>query len=688
MDITVEYNETKKSVIIKGILINRLKDRITDTFSNTGIKATNGKKMLTLFTKMKYINWRETEIQFYSFFSLEIYEMFNYLAEIYKDKKYAECAEKLYEKTWISNYEKKGEIPIDLRPLQVFAYQPKDFQLEFVKNYLTLKNRYDLEGYILSFEQGLGKTFTAVALSECLHKEIVYIICPNSLKEVWAEEIRNYYKKYREDNHLFRNEVYISGTKGWTFNEGTTKFIIVNQESVPNIFPLVQKKKNSMIIVDESHNFRGLNTQRVQAMLELKKLARCKDNLLMSGTPIKAMASEIAPSLRMIDPHFTPKLAELYTQTFSTGSTDAANIANVRFQRVIYRKLKLDVLKLPEKYVENMYLKIPNPDRYSVGKVKNEIQSLFHEEYQRRLRSGLFTNNKTSPFYRSSAPGYNFLNEKDKFENIVLKYSRAKKEITQEYLRKIFQESEDNLHWKLINAQNLQFEYFFFLDKYVKSHVPKEERIYVSTRFDGIFGWAIAAKSATASAIGQTIAKYKNECFQEIWKYNNKQIIEMIQKNPEKTVIFSALVPTIEMIGNDLNKKGIRTVIVTGSSNERMNLIRQFKEDPTVKVLCASIQTLSTGVTLTEANQMFFFGTPYRSADFDQATDRIHRIGQENNCYIYNILLHSYDRNITGRIKEILDWSEEQFDSLMNESISTKEESELYLSILNENKKD
>ena len=81
-----------------------------------------------------------------------------------------------------------------------------------------------------------------------------------------------------------------------------------------------------------------------------------------------------------------------------------------------------------------------------------------------------------------------------------------------------------------------------------------------------------------------------------------------------------------------------------------MNLINEFKTNPKVQVLCATTQTLSTGVTLNEANQILFFGTPYRESDVKQAEDRIHRIGQDTPCYVYNILLHSQEKNITGRI--------------------------------------
>ena len=664
----VLYDPNDKEIRIRGLSISRLKNRITDTFSSSNmVNPVNGAKYLQLFNKMEYITWAETEMTFYSFFALEIYEMLSTLGEKYNDIKYADVADELYKKTWISNFERKDKVHIDTSPLVQFTIKPEDFQLEFIKEYPSLKYQYDLEGYILSFEQGLGKTFTSIAIGECLKKDVFYIICPNSLKEVWANEIKKYYRKYKNEN-LWKEEVFISGVSGFKYDPKKTKFIIVNQESIPNIFQYVKKGADSMIIVDESHNFRGLETKRVESMLKLKELTKCKDTLLMSGTPIKATANEIVPALRMIDPHFTPKLAKLYDKTFSSTSVEAAMIAKARFKRVIYRKMKRDVLKLPEKYVNDLKLKVPKPERYSTSKARKDIMEMYHKEYLERLENGLFTTNKISPFYRASSGNYSFIDEQIHFENLVRHYSRAKKEITENYLNKIFQRTEDGLEYKLVNSRNIEDEYFAFLNKYVVPFVPPSEKEFVTTRFNGIFGWAVAAKAATGTAIGKVTAAYKNACFTEIWKYNYQEIIEMIEKAEKKTVIFSALVPTIEFIANDLEKRGIKVVKITGSNTGRMNSITEFQNDDSVRVLCATTQTLSTGVTLTEASQMFFFGTPYRSADFDQACDRIHRIGQDSTCYIYNVLLWSQEKNVTGRIEEILNWSSEMFDSLINEN--------------------
>jgi SNF2 family DNA or RNA helicase len=85
-----------------------------------------------------------------------------------------------------------------------------------------------LEGYILSFEQGLGKTLTSVALAEALGKDQVVIVCPNTIRENWAMEIKEYFNKY-EDDDTFYDEVYVTNNKKYAVT-AKTKYFIVNHE--------------------------------------------------------------------------------------------------------------------------------------------------------------------------------------------------------------------------------------------------------------------------------------------------------------------------------------------------------------------------------------------------------------------------------------------------------------------------
>ena len=63
---------------------------------------------------------------------------------------------------------------------------------------------------------------------------------------------------------------------------------------------------------------------------------------------------------------------------------------------------------------------------------------------------------------------------------------------------------------------------------------------------------------------------------------------------------------------------------------------------------------------------MFFLGVPYRDADFEQACDRIHRIGQTTDVNIYIILMKSSEENISTRIEKIMSWSGDAVEDFMN----------------------
>ena len=119
-----------------------------------------------------------------------------------------------------------------------------------------------------------------------------------------------------------------------------------------------------------------------------------------------------------------------------------------------------------------------------------------------------------------------------------------------------------------------------------------------------------------------------------------------------------------------MTKNNIGCIKIIGETTDRMEVISEFKNSDSIDVLIASTQTLSTGVTLTEANTMFFFGTPYRAADYEQACDRIHRIGQTIDVYIYNVLLDSIEPNISDRINNIMNWSSEMTGEIVDNFIN------------------
>lgn len=280
-------------IIIQGINFRKFIQRIKEYYSENNFSKifmmiyTNRSEKLWKKGKIKKKDMDIKYLKFPMFFALEISMIFEDLGRYYNVPYYSKVAKLIKTKTWVAElYKPVEDIKLDTCNLKNIRYTLKPYQNEFIQMYPTLKSRFNLNGYLLSFDQGLGKTLTVTALAECLNCNQVVIVCPNSLKENWSYEIKEYFYKYDKDK-IWKDEVYVHGSNKYNITK-KTKYFIVNLESIPSIFNLINKNKKSILIVDEMHNVRNIKGKRTQELIELKQRLGDTDVLLMSGTPIKA----------------------------------------------------------------------------------------------------------------------------------------------------------------------------------------------------------------------------------------------------------------------------------------------------------------------------------------------------------------------------------------------------------------
>jgi hypothetical protein len=108
-------------------------------------------------------------------------------------------------------------------------------------------------------------------------------------------------------------------------------------------------------------------------------------------------------------------------------------------------------------------------------------------------------------------------------------------------------------------------------------------------------------------------------------------------------------------------------VIDGTNSNEAKKLVAIFKEKDEYNPLIASIKVMSTGHTINEANTVIFLNVPFRSTDYEQASERCYRIGQDTDVYIYKLVLDTGDEpNLSTRMQDILSWSKDQFGQIVD----------------------
>lgn len=147
------------------------------------------------------------------------------------------------------------------------------------------------------------------------------------------------------------------------------------------------------------------------------------------------------------------------------------------------------------------------------------------------------------------------------------------------------------------------------------------------------------------------------------------ELAEEIISNGDKVVIFSVFKEPLKEVYERLNK--YNSVLCTGDIKDIDIEINKdkFQNDDSCKVMCATTQKLGTGVTLTSASYAIFLDTPWTMAEFEQAMDRIHRIGSSNPVFIYELITKD---TIDERVHEIVETKEAISDFIVDDKISQK----------------
>lgn len=137
-------------------------------------------------------------------------------------------------------------------------------------------------------------------------------------------------------------------------------------------------------------------------------------------------------------------------------------------------------------------------------------------------------------------------------------------------------------------------------------------------------------------------------------------LVDEIISQGEKVVIFSTFKEPVYLLVEKLKK--YNPLVGTGDIQDKVvsDNIDKFQNDDKYKVFIGTSQKMGTGITLTAANYMILIDTEWTWANFEQVTDRIHRIGSNKPVFIYNLICNNTidERvwNIINRKKDIADY--------------------------------
>ncbi len=114
--------------------------------------------------------------------------------------------------------------------------------------------------------------------------------------------------------------------------------------------------------------------------------------------------------------------------------------------------------------------------------------------------------------------------------------------------------------------------------------------------------------------------------------------VEEVKGQGEHIVLFSHFLATLDLLEIAFKQRGITYIRLDGSTGNRQQLIDHFNRSRVDAALC-SIQAVGHGISLTAANHVIHIDRWWNPAVEDQATDRVHRIGQDRTVYVYRVLV-------------------------------------------------
>lgn len=209
-------------------------------------------------------------------------------------------------------------------------------------------------------DMGLGKTRQTIAAASHLPGSKV-IVCPASLKDNWAREIRMVLPD--TDPFIFES----------TLPETQPDWCIVNYERVAAFLTAMEKLDPgwhfSAMAVDEAHYLKEPTAQRTKNVFALSKYADRK--WLLTATPMLNTPLETWTLLRLSGHPAGDIPAREFTKVFTKTREDRHGLGG-RISEWMIRRMKEDVLTLAGKYRQEPVISVSEDDRTAYAGFMND----------------------------------------------------------------------------------------------------------------------------------------------------------------------------------------------------------------------------------------------------------------------------------------------------------------------------
>ena len=142
------------------------------------------------------------------------------------------------------------------------------------------------------------------------------------------------------------------------------------------------------------------------------------------------------------------------------------------------------------------------------------------------------------------------------------------------------------------------------------------------------------------------------------------ELVQNAVNGGHKLLLFSQFTTMLDVLAVRLKKAKVSFYMLTGSTSKekRAQMVHAFNEDDT-SVFCISLKAGGTGLNLTAADIVIHYDPWWNLAVQNQATDRAHRIGQQNVVSVYRLFMKD---TIEERIRALQERKRELADEILS----------------------
>ncbi|RMD51836.1 MAG: DEAD/DEAH box helicase, partial [Nitrospirae bacterium] len=147
--------------------------------------------------------------------------------------------------------------------------------------------------------------------------------------------------------------------------------------------------------------------------------------------------------------------------------------------------------------------------------------------------------------------------------------------------------------------------------------------------------------------------------------------LKMLKEENHNALVFSQFTSYLDIVEERLKKEGFNILRLDGSTPQakRRSIVKSFQEDNGHKVFLLSLKAGGQGLNLTKADYVFHLDPWWNPAVEQQATDRTHRIGQQNVVTVIRLLMRY---TIEEKMLELKKRKQALYDALLSTKTTSR----------------